>query len=150
MARLFPRTIGEIVGKAARPIMKKRGFAESSILMQWPHIIGETLSAYTQPLKIQFPRGETTNGTLTIACVPAFAPELQQLTPILLDKLATHLGYKAINRIVIEQHHSLKQPSVITERISLPAENTTTGDPLIDALHRLKKIRNLRDDNATK
>lgn len=151
MARLFPRSLRDVVEKAARPIMKKRGFAESSILLDWPQIVGAALAGHTRPVKIGFPRGETANGNLTIACTPAFAPELQLLTPVLLDKLATHVGYRAIARITIEQHHMAIPPAP-----PKPASNTTptpetfSDDPLENALRRFEKIRNQRGDNTSK
>lgn len=147
MARLFPRTLKEVVEKAARPIMRKRGFVESSILLEWPRIVGETLAHHTQPLKLQFPRNSSTDAALTIACTPAFAPELLQLTPILLDKLATHLGYRAVTRIVIEQHHTLPQTrSAPVKRTPPTPEETFSDDPVINALRRFEKIRNQEGD----
>lgn len=151
MARLFPRTLREVVGKAARPIMKKRGFAESSILLDWPTIVGSELSQHAHPIKIQFPRGESTGGTLTVRCTPAFAPELQLLAPIVLDKLSTHIGYRAIDRIVIEQHHAAMQPKPSKHMRNPIADNTLlSDDPVVNALLRLEKIRKLKDDNTTK
>lgn len=153
MARLFPRTLREVVAKAARPIMKKRGFAESSILLDWPSIVGTELSQHAHPIKIQFPRGESTGGTLTVRCTPAFAPELQLLTPIVLDKLSMHIGYRAIDRIVIEQHHAAMQPKAQATKHtqhSTTDDATLSDDPVVNALLRLEKIRKLKDDNKTK
>lgn len=151
MARLFPRSLREVVGKAAQPIMRKRGFAESRLLLDWPVIVGETLAHHTQPLKMHFPRGESTQGTLTIACTPAFAPELQQLSPVLLDKLATHLGYRAIARIVIEQRHfEAEKTQARTKLKPAIADEIFSEDPVINALKRFEKIRNLGDDNTNK
>lgn len=155
MARLFPRSLGEVVGKAAKPLFRKRGFAESSILLEWPQIVGELLANHCIPLKIVFPRNENTHGTLTVTCSPAFAPELQQLTPILLEKLATHMGYKAIDRIQIEQQHHSAKPKpnkMALKNLSSPQssrEVATDEDPVASALARLEKIRHQRKNNST-
>ena len=151
MARLFPRSLREVVDKAARPIIKKRGFAEISVLRDWQVIVGDALAHQTQPLKIAFPRGETTGGTLTVACAPAFAPEIQQLAPMLMDKLATHIGYRAITRIIIEQHHTLAlSRSTPAAKPEPQITETLSDDPLENALLRLEKIRNQKGDNTSK
>ncbi len=149
MARMFPRTLREVVERAAKPINRKRGFAETAILRQWPSIVGESLASQTQPLRMSFTRGETTNGQLTIACTPAFAPELQQLIPIMLDKIAVHLGYRAISRIQIEQHHMahIRSPKKEATKSPIGADEVFSDDPLENALRRLEKMRKLRDDN---
>lgn len=147
MARLFPRPLREVVEKAARPIMRKRGFVESSILLDWPRIVGSELARHTQPLKIQFPRNASTDAVLTVACTPAFAPELLQLSPIVLDKLATHLGYRAIARIAIEQHHTLApRPAQPQSKTRPEIEEIFSEDPVVNALRRFEKIRNQGDD----
>lgn len=151
MARLFPRPLREVVEKAARPIMRKRGFVESSILLDWPHIVGTTLACQTQPLKLQFPRHSSTDAVLTVACTPAFAPELLQLSPIVLDKLATHLGYRAIARIAIEQHHTLApRPTPPQAKPQPVTEEIFSEDPVVNALRRFEKIRNQEGDIPTK
>jgi hypothetical protein len=151
MARLFPRSLREVVGKAARPLLKKRGFAESSLLMDWPHIVGSTLAQHTVPISIRFARGESTGGTLAIACNPAFALELQQLSPILLEKLATHIGYRAITRITIEQRYVTPLASTLPPNASAPtAEEPLSDDPLTNALARLEKIRAEKSDKHSK
>ncbi len=151
MARLFPRSLREVVGKAAKPLLKKRGFAESSLLMDWPQIVGATLARHTVPVSIRFPRGESTSGTLAIACNPAFALELQQLSPIILEKLATHIGYRAITRITIEQRYITSlAPLQSATSTALPPKESLSDDPLADALLRLEKIRAEKSDKHSK
>lgn len=89
----------------ARHVLGKKGFAEVDILSNWNTIIGEELAAYTFPQKIDFKRGERTNGTLHLA-VPsgAFALEVQHREKFILQKINTYFGYNAVSGLRIAQN----------------------------------------------
>lgn len=142
MSRLFPHSLKDVIEKASRPILKKRGFSEARIISDWNIIVGSELANYALPVRMQFLRGQTIGGTLTISTHPAYALELQQLTPQILEKIASYFGYRAIERIVIEQqYHAL--PSLPETQGHI---NNNTGKKLSDAASQNIKASNESDD----
>jgi hypothetical protein len=147
MARLFPIALREALSKATKPILKKRGFSEARIISDWAEIVGEQLSKAATPLRIQPARNESAGAVLTLGVHPAYALEVQQSTPAILEKIHTYFGYPAITRLVIEQRYQRLQPlkeessqqSKTLENATLSEEST---DPLERALTRLVHTRN--------
>lgn len=98
---LFPKTLSECVEKIARPALKTQGLAGSRIISEWGSIVGGRLAGHCLPQKLAFPAGKKSGGTLSIAVENGFAIELQHAQPIILERLATYFGYRAVARIVI-------------------------------------------------
>lgn len=82
---------------------RKRGFAETSIITDWPTIVGETLAAETAPQKLVFARGGTTGGVLHVRVNGAFAIELQHLMPLVIERINGYFGFAAVARIAMTQ-----------------------------------------------
>lgn len=154
MSRLFPHTLKDSIEKAARPIFKKRGFSEARIISDWPAIVGDELARHTIPSVIHFDRGQGRDGILTISTHPAFALELQQISPQILEKIACYFGYRAIARIHILQHYHPQKETLMPSAITAPVVHTELHrqiaadakekDPLLLALARLDAIRHLK------
>jgi hypothetical protein len=89
----------QIAGRA----MRRRGFAEGSILSNWAAIVGDVLAAETMPQKLSFPRGENTGGTLHIRVSGAFSTELQHLAPQVTEKINAFFGYAAVAKLTLAQ-----------------------------------------------
>lgn len=102
-ARRGMTTLGQSIGRVASPAMRRRGFAEAAIITNWPAIVGRPLCEHTQPSRIVFPRGERQGGTLHLLVSGAFAPDVQHLSPQIIERINGHFGYSAIARI--ELHH---------------------------------------------
>ncbi len=105
----FPKTIGDCIEPLTRPVFKTQGLAGTRIITDWAKIVGPAMAARCIPQKLSFPQQKTVGGTLTIAVESGFATELQHLQPMILDRLATYFGYKAVSRIVIS--HTLPKPA---------------------------------------
>lgn len=98
---LFPKQLGACIEPLTRPVLKAKGLAGSRILTQWPAIVGKELAAHSMPEKLSFPPGKKAGGTLTISVESGFATQIQFMQPVILEKLATYFGYKAVERVVI-------------------------------------------------
>ena len=98
---LFPKTLGSCVEPLTRPAFKAQGLAGSKILTQWPSIVGPELACHSMPENLSFPRGKKTDGTLTISTENGFAPHIQHMQTIILERLASYFGYQAIARVKI-------------------------------------------------
>lgn len=139
---LFPTTLKQALERAARPIAKKRGFSETRILTDWPLIVGEQIADYSTPLKLTYPRQQNSGATLTLSAHPAYALELQQMTPIILDKIAAYMGFRAVERITIEQtYRALRDHRQEPQPAPTIPDNDASSDPLEAVLARLAKIR---------
>ena len=89
----------------ARSILGQKGFVEVDMIANWDKIVGEELADYVFPQRIEFKRGEKTDGVLHVA-VPggAFALELQHREKLLLAKVNSYFGYCAVSRLKIIQN----------------------------------------------
>jgi len=115
----FPKTLGSLVEPLTRPVFKAQGLASSRLVTQWAAIVGGTLAARSFPVKISYPHGKTTDGTLTIAVENGFALEIQHLQLLIIEKLAVYFGYRAISRIVIS-HALTRQTIVKPDKVKKP------------------------------
>lgn len=91
------------VETATKQVFRKRGIAEARLITEWPGIAGEVLAGKTLPKRVAFPKGKRDNGTLHLTVAPGWALEVQHLEPIILDKIATYFGYRAVAKLHITQ-----------------------------------------------
>jgi hypothetical protein len=102
-------TLGRSIDRIASPAMRRRGFAEATIITGWDTIVGRPLCEHTQPSRIVFPRGQRHGGTLHLLVSGAFAPDVQHLAPQIIERINGHFGYGAIARL--ELHHGRLNPA---------------------------------------
>jgi hypothetical protein len=106
-----PRTIGSSVGRLARPALKARGFAAADILAKWRVVVGDTLADRTAPERLVWPTGRSDGAVLKLRVAPGFAPEVQHLAPLIVERINTFYGYKAIARLGLSQGPLPKPPA---------------------------------------
>lgn len=97
------QAIGLEAGKMARKILGSHGAGLAALISDWEHVVGPELAAHTLPLKLSFPPQKRAGGTLVIRTPSAFAAQLQHMTPQVIERINTHFGYAAVDRIRIEQ-----------------------------------------------
>ncbi len=103
------RPLADLIDDCLAPALKAQGFAGRAIVALWPEIVGERLSNRSRPLKIDWPRrrpapGETPEpATLVVRVEGAFALDMQQAAPIVLERVNTHLGWRAVGKLVLKQ-----------------------------------------------
>ena len=92
----------------AQKILGKNGFVETDIITNWTEIVGEQLSQYSFPQKIEFPKDKKNSGCLHLS-VPsgAFAVEIKHREKYILDKINTYFGYNAVSSLKIIQNNEL-------------------------------------------
>ena len=99
-------TLSALVPNAVGPVFSKRGFAGADLAVHWPDIVGAGVANHSRPLNLQWPKGGAENGlgaTLIIACTGAFALDLQQMAPVIIERLNRRLGWRCITRLTIKQ-----------------------------------------------
>jgi len=98
-----PKALGVALGRLTRPVMKQRGAALADILSRWREIAGPMLAAETQPERLVYAAGAGAGATLEIAVSPAFALEVQHLTPLIVEKINGYFGYRAVAGLRLKQ-----------------------------------------------
>ena len=93
-----------LIGKALR----RRGFFRAAVVRRWSSIAGSEIATWCRPERITFDRYNR-GATLHLLAPGARALELQHLEPVLLERINTVFGYRAVNRIAI-RHGPAPQP----------------------------------------
>lgn len=97
-------SISSTVMPLVKQILGKNKLAELEILRNWAQIVGNDLAKYSLPQKITFHKNEKTNGTLLLQVLSgAFATEISQQLPRIIEKVNLFFGYSAVSDIKIIQ-----------------------------------------------
>ncbi len=91
------RALAVLLPKLTKPLYRARGFAEAGVLNDWPDIVGRPLADYTAPERLN------PDGALEVRVGGAWALELQHLEPLVLDRIASYFGYRAVTRLALVQ-----------------------------------------------
>lgn len=96
--------ISSVLGNIAKRMLGKKAFVEADIICNWANIVGDEMADFLIPVNISFKKGERSDGVLTIAAAGgAFALEVQLKNKLLIDKVNTFFGYRAVSSIKIIQ-----------------------------------------------
>ncbi len=99
-----PKTLAQQVGKITKPIFGGRGFADATIVNDWPVIAGEHLAGHSLPERIVYSQERKDKGTLHLRIDNGgLAMELQHLAPVLIEKINAYFGFGAVERLHITQ-----------------------------------------------
>lgn len=101
-----PRPIAELVAGCLGPALAEQGFADAEILTRWPEIAGSELARRASPVKLQWPArrgGTAASATLVVRVESAFALELQQQAPVLIERLNAYLGWGCVGTLRLKQ-----------------------------------------------
>ena len=110
-----PQSIGDTVKKINKNFTSKFGKLEFIIHSNWPKIVGSYFTDYSQPNQITRVRdyendtGETVyKGYLNVSVAPAAALEFQHFKDIIIEKINSYFGYKAVIDLRITQNYITK------------------------------------------
>jgi len=109
MAR--PKPLADLIDACFGPALAAQGFAASDVIVAWPEIVGERLANFTQPLRMEWPRGGAARdrdarpepATIVVRVESAFALEMQHLAPVVIERVNAHYGWRCIGRVVLKQ-----------------------------------------------
>src|SRR5512144_3159687 len=94
------RALGETVDAVARPMLGRRGFAGGRVVAEWGSIVGEHLAARSLPERVTRPADGRGGGTLHVRVASgALAVELQHVEPVIIERINTYFGYRAVARL---------------------------------------------------
>ena len=123
------QSLGSLLPKVARPVLGRHGLAAGGIVADWPSIVGAQLAECCVPMRLAFPPGERSAGTLHLRVQGSLALELQHLEPVVLEQINGYFGYRAVVRLRIQQG-----PVPRPVRRKVPVAADSPDDPAVDAL----------------
>ena len=145
-----PAPLAEFLESCLGPSVAKQGFSGSDIIVSWPDIVGERLAAYSQPVKVEWPRRASPDSpaepsTLVIRTESAFAVEVQHLAPVIIERVNAFYGWRCVGRLVLKQGPVVRpappkpapEPGPAERAAAAEAASSVADDDLRGALERL-------------
>jgi hypothetical protein len=107
----WSQPLGDLVQTAIDPVLARRGFGLTRVVMYWDDIVGERLAAMSRPVKVRWPaqRGnpaaehDTARAALIVRVETGYALELQHLAPVVIERVNAYFGWRRISRLVLMQ-----------------------------------------------
>lgn len=95
--------VGEALGNAIDPALKKRGFAGRDLVSNWPAMAPAPYDKVTRPDKLTWPRGEkgAEGAVLHLSCHPGHALALQHEGQRVAAAINRYFGYLLIGQVRI-------------------------------------------------
>jgi hypothetical protein len=131
-----------------------RGLSETSLIADWPAIVGETLARHARPIELKWPPRVSKRdpdapivpATLVLRVESAFALEAQHSASVIVDRVNAHLGWRCVDRIAFRQgplpplkdkRRAAPVPSDAAEAAARAAAARIEDDGLREAVARL-------------
>ena len=149
------RPVGIFVPKLIRTACRRRGFINVDIVLRWAEIVGKTLSRYTWPMRIQWPRKQETilkpDGTeapnthrtrLVVGATPGKVLDVEYDKHAIMARVNTYLGYRAVTELQAVPDYSIPDQDEEELPYCAPASNAAPADgadALATALAKLGK-----------
>jgi hypothetical protein len=153
-ARPWAAPLGDFLGPLVEPVLAKHGFSESSLIADWPDIVGANLASGCRPIKLQWPprapkRDPGAPGepaTLVLRVEGAMALEIQHSAAQIVERVNAHLGWNCVGRLAFRQG-PLERAALPVRRKPTPSAKAISkgraaaagieSEDLRDALERL-------------
>jgi hypothetical protein len=129
------RPLGAYAARALDPAARARGFATTTLLSEWPAIIGAELAQFTMPDRVVWPRrreegeepaparGYRVEGAVLVLRVEGpRAIEVQHRSPQILERVNAYFGYRAVAEMRILQ-------APVARKVPAPVQKTVPIDP---------------------
>jgi hypothetical protein len=104
---IFAKPLSVLLRDVFSDAYAKQGFAARELVTRWAEIIGPELSAYCEPLKMQWPRpveGQATEpATLVLRVEGPMALEIQHASDVILQRINRFFGWSAVGRLALRQ-----------------------------------------------
>ncbi len=145
MYKIFgPKKLASVIEEVTKPICKQYGYINFKIAANWQQIVGSRLSRICSPISVKFQGEQNIDGVLTIGVEnPGFALEIQANANIIIERIATHFGYRAVEKLKLQVIPKRKKQ---TDKTSKEQQNKAPGVINIKMANALKTI----EDEETK
>ncbi|MCC3862454.1 DUF721 domain-containing protein [Pseudemcibacter aquimaris] len=139
-------SIAELAQGIQGRAFRRFGFAKSDIHMHWAEIVGPVLSKSSIPQRLVRPKSQEENannvGTLHIRVEGSYALEMQHLEHLVIDRINSYFGFKAVDRLVF--HHGNVEKQDVATKYSEPI----LSDSQKNALEMT--LKDVKDDELRK
>ena len=103
--------LGALIGKIVEPVASSKGMGVTSLLTQWPEIVGSRLAKICRPVELKWPavtakRADAAlpaQSTLVLRVDGAFALEAQHSALVIVEKINAHLGWACVGKVAFRQ-----------------------------------------------
>lgn len=140
--RIAARSVGTFVPKLTRTAFEKFGFSTAALLTDWAQIVGPQLALTTTPDRIRWPKtveqdmaggrtGQRTGATLHLSVDPARALDVQYKTSLIIDRINSYFGYRAVADLRIVQVRVAMPPQPVARSRPVAA---ATPDPVLKSI----------------
>ena len=141
---LTAKPLSALLGNAINDAFAKQGFASRELVTRWADIVGASVAAHSEPLKIQWPRPVENQpqepATLVLRVEGPMALEIQHTSDVIIARVNRFFGWNAVGRIALRQ-------APLSRR---PARNIKKG-PDADAVTRIEaSLGTVQDDDLRK
>jgi hypothetical protein len=110
-ARGGATSLAEFTPGLVAETMAARGFGETSLIADWPAIVGEALARHARPIELQWPPraakrdpdAPAASATLVLRVEGAFALEAQHSASVIVARVNAHLGWRCVEKIAFRQ-----------------------------------------------
>ena len=154
-----PVAVARVMRGIAQQALGKVGQSFAQLISHWPQVVGPELAKKCLPTALNFPRGKNADAVLHLATNSASALELSHQTPIILERVNSFLGYRAIATIRLDhtqlpnsaykivngafrgaagQSHAAKPPVVRDDAMPVPVEVCQVYSDITDPELRAK------------
>ncbi len=93
------RAICDLLPDIGRAAFRRFGFVQSSVVSRWREIVGQTYADVSMPQSIRFAHGQRSGGILELMVSGAYAPQLQAVSPEIMERVNRFFGYNAVAKI---------------------------------------------------
>jgi hypothetical protein len=139
----FAQPLSAVAGACLSETFRRQGFASAEIVTRWAEIAGPEIAAYSEPLKIQWPRGDLDTGqaaTLVLRVEGPAAIEIQHQSNVILERVNRFFGWPAVGRLALRQaplaRRSEKAPSQSPDPESMAAVASHLPDTMDSGLRQ--------------
>jgi hypothetical protein len=148
------KRLAEFTSSLMAEALAARGLGETSLIADWPAIVGEAVARHARPIELQWPpraakRDPDTPAvpaTLVLRVESAFALEAQHSASVIVDRVNAHLGWRCVGKIAFRQgplpplkdkRRAAPIPSGAAEAAARAAAARIEDDGLREAVARL-------------
>jgi hypothetical protein len=153
-ARGGAKSLAEFTPGLVAETLAARGLGETSLIADWPAIVGETLARHARPIELQWPPRAAKRdpdapiapATLVLRVESAFALEAQHSAPMIVARANAHLGWRCVDKIAFrqgplpllkEKHRPAPVPSDAAKAEAHAAASPIVDDGLRNAVTQL-------------
>lgn len=134
-AGISARAVGSYVPGLTRSAFEKHGFAAASLITEWAKIVGAEFASFTEPERLKWPQPRRSDAagdepgvarpaaTLVLRVDPARALDAEYKARLIMDRVNTYFGYRAVAEVRIVQ----AAPSVLPRSHQLPQTPREAG-----------------------